>query len=214
MKRKEKQASGELPPPSAEELEKERKLQEAQLAMARERAHAHALKEYRDEFERELEARKKLADEELATKPHMVELAQMRKSAVRSTTRSRASRRVGRRSTPCSGRRGPSGRLARTPRRSAGLTGPVDPFRVVCRGTGTRAKYLAREGKAPTAGGSDRGTGRTGVRCCAAAYTFLRNVREAPSATAREDDVVDVRPPFRPISRDASLAVEVPFFLQ
>ena len=79
MKRKEKQASGELPPPSAEELEKERKLRKAQLAMARERAHAHALREYRDEFERELEARNKLADEELATKPHMVELAAMRK---------------------------------------------------------------------------------------------------------------------------------------
>ena len=79
MKRKEKQASGELPPPSAEELEKERKLQEAQLAMARERAHAHALKEYKDEYERELEARKKRADEELAKTPHMVELAAMRK---------------------------------------------------------------------------------------------------------------------------------------
>ena len=79
MKRKEKQLSGELPPPSAEELEKERKLQEAQLAMARERAHAHALKEYKDEYEREMEARTKLAEEELAKKPHMVELAQMRK---------------------------------------------------------------------------------------------------------------------------------------
>ena len=79
MKRKEKQLSGELPPPSAEELEKERKLQEAQLTMARERAHAHALKEYKDEYEREIEARNKLADEELAKKPHMVELAQMRK---------------------------------------------------------------------------------------------------------------------------------------
>ena len=79
MKRKEKQSSGELPPPSAEELEKERKLQEAQLTMARERAHAHALKEYKDEYEREMEARTKLAEEELAKKPHMVELAQMRK---------------------------------------------------------------------------------------------------------------------------------------
>ena len=29
-----------------------------------------------------------------------------------------------------------------------------------------------------------------------------------------EDDVVDVRPPFRPISRDAPLAVEVPLPLQ
>merc|ERR1712072_335744 len=34
---------------------------------------------YKDEYEREIEARNKLADEELAKKPHMVELAAMRK---------------------------------------------------------------------------------------------------------------------------------------
>ena len=60
-------------------MEKERKLQEAQLTMARERAHNHALKEYKDEYDRELEARNKLAEEELAKKPHMVEWAAMRK---------------------------------------------------------------------------------------------------------------------------------------
>lgn len=77
--KKAKQESGEAPLPTAEELAKERKLKEAQLVMARERAHAYIMKEYREETAREDAARAKERQELLDKEPFMVELNGYRK---------------------------------------------------------------------------------------------------------------------------------------
>ena len=176
MKRKEKQASGELPPPSAEELEKERKLQEAQLAMARERAHAHALKEYKDEYERELEARKKRADEELAKTPHMVELAAMRKK-YGSIDDAVARIEAGRSPVDPRFRETRAQRKAREDAEKERKKNLPDPFRRVCRG-GRPVRPPAREEKHRQQGKRPGDVTWTRRRAVVPHLTFRRNVRD------------------------------------
>ena len=204
MKRKEKQLSGELPPPSAEELEKERKLQEAQLAMARERAHAHALKEYKDEYEREMEA--KLSS---------------RKRSSRAAAHGRACsneeeiwpyRRCGRahRGGPVAGH--PLFRETRAQRRQGGRREGAqeefhDPSASLSR-TGTR---IIPDRERSASRGKGWGTPQTKCRRWLQSLFFLP-IEQAHKWLDRPH--LRARAPFRPISRHASLAAYVPLFFQ
>ena len=218
-RRKEKQASGELPP-SAEELEKERKLQEAQLAMARERAHAHALKEYRDERRGDgSKLWKSSPTRSWRRSRTWSSWQQMRKkygSIDDAVARIDGGPVAGRPALP--GRRGPSGKsAARTPRRSARRR-RIYPtrFREFVEEGDPTTLGIAREESSPAAGESDRGTFRTKGRWRRSEATDVpkRAGREASFADVREDGVVDVRPPFRPIFSRCSLAVGSRFFFR